>query len=401
MRWLSIIGVGEDGVDGLSLTARRLVSEADLVVGGARHLALVEPLINGETLIWPSPIEAAFPAILARRGHPVAVLASGDPFNFGIGKQLAAIVEPAEILAIPQPSAFSLAAARLGWALQDVASISLHGRPLETLIPHLHTGRRIIALSWDGTTPQRVQELLLERGFSDARLTILERMGGQGERTTSGKVSELSLGDIAPLNTIAIEIGSGPASSTIPLASGLDDDQFENDGQLTKREIRALTLSSLAPRHGELLWDVGLGAGSIAIEWLLRDPSLRAIGIEAREDRAERARRNARTLGVPRLEIVQKAAPDGFAGLPSPDAVFIGGGLTDDGVFDAAWSALKRRGRLVANAVTLESEARLAALAASYGGELVRLAVQKATPIGSLTGWRSAMPVTQWRVNKL
>ncbi|MFA5949589.1 MAG: precorrin-6y C5,15-methyltransferase (decarboxylating) subunit CbiE [Hyphomicrobium sp.] len=399
-RWLSIVGIGEDGVEGLSEAAKGLIANAELVVGGTRHLALAADLIRGERLTWPSPIEEAFPLILAHRGQSVAVIATGDPFHYGIGKQLASLVPAREIMCLPQPSAFSLAAARMGWALQDVACITLHGRALEGIIPHLQPGRRILALSWDGSTPARLKSLMVARGFGGSQITIFESMGGAKERSIAATISDLDDGCVAALNTLGIEVRATAESRVVPLASGLDDDFFEHDGQLTKREIRAVVLSSLAPRHGELLWDVGLGAGSIAIEWLLADPSLRAIGIEERHERAVRAKRNALALGVPGLDVMVGQAPAALEGLASPDAIFIGGGLSETGVFEAAWAALKPGGRLVANAVTIESEARLATLSLQHGGELTRIAVSRAGAVGQLTGWRAAMPVTIWRVRK-
>ena len=399
-RWLSIVGIGEDGVAGLSPAAKGLVESAELVVGGTRHLKLAGKLIRGETLSWPSPLDEAFPEILRRRGHSVAVLATGDPFNFGVGKQLAGLVSADEILCLPQPSAFSLAASRMGWALQDVACVTLHGRALEGIIRHLQPGARILALSWDGTTPAKLAALIASRGFETSRVTVLESMGGPNERVRSQTAGTFSLSNVGALNTLAIEIVAGNESRVMGLAPGLNDDLFEHDGQLTKREVRALTLSSLAPRRGELLWDIGLGAGSIAIEWLLCDASLLAIGIEERADRAERAMRNALVLGAPDLKVVIGLAPNVLVGLPAPDAVFIGGGLTDPGVFDAAWAALKPGGRLVTNAITIESEGRLAELFSRHGGELTRIAVARADSVGGMHGWRPAMPVTQWRVRK-
>ncbi len=285
-------GLGEDGVHGLSGFARAKIETASLVVGGARHLALASSLIKSETLAWPSPIDEAYPKILARRGSPVVVLASGDPFFYGVGKQLADRISPAEILSIPQPSAISLAASRMGWALQDVAIVTLHGRPLETIIGALQPGRRIIALSWDGSTPARLKGLLSARGFGASSLTVLEAMGGPNERRIDTTFDALEDdATFAPLNTLAIEIRASKTARILPLSSGLDDALFESDGQLTKHEIRAITLAALAPRYGERLWDIGLGAGSIAIEWLRIDPSLTAIGIEERPERAARARR--------------------------------------------------------------------------------------------------------------
>jgi precorrin-6Y C5,15-methyltransferase (decarboxylating) len=401
-RWLSIVGIGEDGVDGLSPVARRLVSDAELVVGGTRHLTLAASLIRGRPLAWPSPIGQALPEIEKHRGRPVAVLASGDPFHYGVGDLLMRAVSPDEALCVPQAGAFSLAAARLGWSLQDVALVSLHGRALEGIVRHLQPGARILALSWDGETPARLAALLRTRGLGASAMTVLERMGGPGERVRHATADGFDLDEVAPLNTIALHV-AGPASAALSLAPGLDDSLFEHDGQVTKRDIRAVTVSALAPRHGELLWDVGLGAGSVAIEWLLRHPSLKAIGIEEGTQRAARATRNAAVLGTPDLRIVQGHAPEALVGLPAPDAVFIGGGLGDDGLFEAVWSALKPGGRLVANAVSLGSEAKLIGLFQQHGGELTRLEVSKSGKVGTsgkVFVWRPAVPVIQWRVTK-
>lgn len=399
-RWLAIIGIGEDGLAGLTEAAKARIATADLVVGGARHLMLARDAIRGKTLAWPKPIADAYPEILRHRGRQVVVLATGDPFFYGIGKPLADLVPADEILCLPQPSAFSLAAARLGWALQDTALVTLHGRPLGTIIRYLQPGARILALSWDGETPGRLAGLLSERGLGAARVTVLEALGGPRERVRSAAAAEFALTGIDSLNTIAVVVPPDASSGMFCLASGLSDALFDHDGQLTKREVRAVTLSSLAPQAGELLWDVGLGAGSIAIEWLLRHPAMRAIGIEQRDDRAERAARNAAALGAPDLRIVIGSAPEAFAGLPQPDAIFVGGGLGEEGVFEAAWPALKPGGRLVANAVSLKSEQRIMALFEVYGGDLLRLDVARVAPIGRETGWTPAKPVTHWRARK-
>jgi len=393
-RWLSIVGIGEDGVDGLSPIARRLVSDAELVLGGKRHLALADPLIKGQRISWPSPIGNVLPEIEKHRGRAVTVLASGDPFHYGVGDMLMRSFLPEETLCVPQAGAFSLAAARLGWSLQDVSPVSLHGRALEGIVRYLQPGVRILALSWDGTTPAKLAVLLQARGLGDSSLTVLERMGGPNERVRRTPATGF--------DTIAVEV-VGAASAALSLAPGLDDSLFEHDGQLTKRDIRAITVSALAPRQGELLWDVGLGAGSIAIEWLLRHPSLEAIGIEEGAERAARATRNAAALGTPDLRIVHGHAPEALAGLPAPDAVFIGGGLGDAGLFEAVWSALKPGGRLVANAVSLGSEARLIELFQRHGGELTRLDIAKsgkAGTSGKVFVWRPAAPIIQWRVTK-
>jgi len=400
MRWLSIVGIGEDGGEGLSPVARRLITSAELVVGGARHLELAGDLVCGRPLAWPSPMSDAFSEIKRYRGRSVVVLASGDPFHFGVGKQLAAFVPAEEFVCLPQPSAFSLASARMGWSLQDVALVTLHGRALQGIVRYLQPGARILALSWDGATPAKLAELLTTHRMGQSRITVLEAMGGPRERMRHAMASNFEIKEIVSLNTIAVEVIAEPEAAIIALAPGLDDALFEHDGQLTKREIRAVTLSSLAPRHGELLWDVGLGAGSIAIEWLLRHPSLGAIGVEARSDRADRAARNAAALGAPELKIVQGRAPEALEGLARPDAVFVGGGMMDEGVFEAVWAALKPRGRLVANAVSIETEARLADYFHRFGGDLVRLQVARADRVGTMFGWRPAMPVTQWRVKK-
>src|SRR5262245_10877649 len=274
-RWLSIVGIGEDGVAGLSPTARKLITAADLVVGGKRHLGLAAELINGRGLAWPSPIGDALQEIERHRGRPVVVLASGDPFHYGVGDLLMRSFPAEEILCLPQPSAFSLAAARLGWSLQDVALVSLHGRALEGIVRHLHPGARILALSWDGETPAKLAKLLVERGLGETSLIVLEAMGGPRERLRRTTAAGFDIADVAALNTIAVEVATAPDARVPALSPGLDDSLFEHDGQLTKREVRAVTLSALAPRQGELLWDVGLGAGSVAIEWLLRHPSPR------------------------------------------------------------------------------------------------------------------------------
>lgn len=397
--WLSLVGIGEDGRAGLTAAAIAALDAADLVVGGERHLSLAAPTA-AETLAWPSPLSEAFPAITARRGRRVCVLASGDPFHYGIGVQLAQLVSPAEMIVFPQPSVFSLACAQLGWAQQDCALVSLHGRPLERIIPHLQPGARVLALSWDEATPARLAALLTERGFGGSTVTVLEALGGPRERIRSGLARELVLDGIDPLNLIAVEVAADPAARVLPLACGLDEDWFLHDGQITKADIRAITLSALAPRAGELLWDVGAGSGSVGLEWCLRHPRNRAIAFEEKPERAKRIARNAVALGALPVTLVAGPAPAGFAGQPAPDAVFIGGGIGDEDVFELAFAALKAGGRLVANVVTLEGEARLAALFAAHGGTLRRIGIAHLDPVGRMHGWRSAMPVTQWRVVK-
>lgn len=393
---MAIVGIGEDGVEGLAPAARRLIESADIVFGGKRHLALAAPLIRGTVRAWPSPFDAAVAEVLAERGRAVCVLASGDPFHYGVGPLLARAVAPEELVAVPAPSAFSLAAARLGWAIADTILLSLHGRSLDRIRPHLHPGARLLALTADGGTPAALARLITEAGFGRSRLTVLEALGGPRERVRMAEASRFDLAGIDPLNTVAIEVVGGPDARVIPCTPGLLDAFFEHDGQITKREIRAITLAALAPRRGELLWDVGAGAGSVAIEWLLADRSLRAVAVEADPERVARIARNAAALGVPDLAIVEGRAPAALAGLDKSDAVFVGCGAGDPAILDTAVAALRPGGRLVVNAVTLDSEAALIARHASLGGALTRIAIARAEPLGGKTGWRPARPVTQW-----
>ena len=397
-RWLAILGIGEDGVEGLTPAARALLRGAEIVFGAPRHLALAEPLLRGEARAWPRPLERAFPDLLALRPRAVAVLASGDPYCYGVGAVLARVVPAAETLCLPAPSAFSLACARLGWALAEVTTLSFCGRPVAALIPHLQPGSRVLALSADGATPAAVATLLRARGFGRSRLHILESLGGPQERVRVQRTDE-DIPDVAPLNLLAIEVAAAPGATVLPLASGLPDRLFEHDGQLTKQEIRAATLAALAPRQGEMLWDVGCGSGAIAIEWLLRHPSMRAVAIEARADRSARAARNAANLGVPRLDIVEGAAPAALAGLPAPDAVFFGGGASTEAIA-MAWAALRIGGRVVANAVTVQTESLLFESHARFGGTLRRIAIERLEPLGTHHAFRPALPVTQWVAEK-
>ncbi len=399
-RWLSIIGIGEDGVAGLSPAARALIAQAGLVVGGQRHLDFLGDLATGERLAWPSPMHDAFPAILARRGGPVAVVATGDPFFYGVGSLLAAQVPAGEIVCLPGISAFSLAASRLGWAQQDCALVTLHGRALERVLPVLQPNSRVLVLSWDSATPTRLAELLARYGFGDTRMTVCEAMGGPDERLRATLAKDFALGGIAALNLIALDIPACPGARVIPLTPGLPDDWFEHDGQLTKREVRAVTLAALEPHRGGLLWDIGAGSGSIGIEWMLCHPANQAIAIERDEARAGRIARNAASLGVPDLSIVEGVAPAMLTNLPTPDAVFIGGGATHAGVIDAALAALSVGGRLVVNGVTIETQSALASRFKTLGGDLRTIQISHADPVGGFHGMRPALPVTQWAVTK-
>jgi len=391
--WLAVIGIGEDGIPGLSDLSRRWLDRAELVVGGRRHLALVNSL--GRTLAWPSPMERAFPAILAKRGCPTVVLASGDPFFFGVGSKLANLVPLSEFVCLPTPSAFSLACARLGWSQQAVTTLSFCGRPLEALRPLLQPGQRILALSAGPETPSALAAYLRKYGFGDTRMHVLQALGGPRERIVSVMAESFAENDVDPLNMVALELAATPEAEVLKLTPGLSDDLYEHDGQITKHEIRALTLSALAPLMGEHLWDIGCGAGSIAIEWLLRHPNNTADGVEREPKRAARATRNAVQLGVPRLQVHVGSAPSALDGLAPPDAVFIGGGASEEAVA-AAWSALSPGGRLVINAVTLETTRLVFDLPQRLGGRLTRLSVERLEPVGARHGFRPSMAVTQF-----
>jgi precorrin-6Y C5,15-methyltransferase (decarboxylating) len=395
-KWLTIVGIGEDGLAGLGDEAKQRIARADFIFGGRRHLALVASFAKGEPRPWPVPFDAGMGEVLALAGRNVCVLASGDPFFHGVGATLARKVEPSAMHVIPAPSAISLAAARLGWALQDIEAISLHGRPLDLIRPMLHPHTRILALTSDGESPASIARLLTELDFGASRLTVMEALGGPDETVRTALADAFDLGNINPLNILAMEVESNSQARVLPLAVGLADHLFDHDGQITKREIRAITLSALAPRRGELLWDIGAGSGSIGIEWMLAHPSMRTIAIESDPVRAARIPRNAGACGVPGLVVVEGSAPNALAGLDAPDAVFIGGGGSDRGVLDAAIKALRSGGRLVANAVTLEMETLLLAQHTKRGGDLTRIAISRASPVGSMQAWRPAMPVTQW-----
>jgi len=394
-RWLTIIGIGEDGLSGLGEEARYAIHNADLIIGGKRHLHLIGET-KAATRIWPSPLQEIFPDIVQQRGKRVVVLATGDPFYHGVGSVLAAIIEPGEMNVIPAPSAYALAAARMGWAGQDSCRISLHGRTLENLVRHLHPGRRILALSWDETTPQKAASLLVEKGFGASSISVLEALGGPDEKVRNTQANAFALESINPLNTIAIEVKAENSARAISFASGLPDDCFDHDGQITKRYARSITLSALQPLYGELLWDIGAGSGSIGIEWMLCAPSCRAICVEASSERVERIRHNAFALGAPDLEIVHGQAPDALADLPYPDAIFIGGGATEPGLIETALSRLKPGGRLVANGVTLETQALLFQHYQTKGGELIQHSLAKVEAVGSFHALKAALPIWQW-----
>ncbi|KIH85481.1 bifunctional cobalt-precorrin-7 (C(5))-methyltransferase/cobalt-precorrin-6B (C(15))-methyltransferase [Pseudomonas batumici] len=390
--WLTIVGIGEDGFSGLGRHAREALAAASRVFGGQRQLDLLPADIRAERLGWPSPF--SLEPLLALRGAPTCVLASGDPMLFGVGASLSRRVTAEEMQVLPAPSSCSLAAARLGWALQDVEILSVVARPLAALAAHLHSGVRLLVLSNDGLSPAAIAALLRERGFGPSRISVLEHLGGPAERRIDGLAEDWSDPPIADLNLVAIECLAAPGTPRLSRIGGLPDSAFEHDGQLTKRDVRAITLARLAPLPGELLWDVGAGSGSIGIEWMRAHPSCRAIAIEADAGRQQLIERNRDALGVPGLQLIRGRAPDALEGLEPPDAIFIGGGVTRPGVLDLCWAQLKPGGRLVANAVTLQSELLLMNWRQAHGGELTRVHIAQAQPLGDFDTWRQALPIT-------
>ena len=397
--WLSVVGIGEDGLEGLTASARATVDAAEVLVGGARHLGMV-PDDGRERIAWPRPLDAAIPEIAARRGRRVCVLATGDPVCYGVARKLLRSIPIEEMAILPAPSAFSLACARLGWSLPDVETLTLHARAVDNLHPFVLPGVRLLALSRDGDTPGQVARLLTARGYGRSPMTVLARMGGPHEARFDGLAESWDWRAIPDLNCVAVDCIADPDAAPLPRVPGLPDEAFRHDGQLTKREVRTATLAALSPIPDQRLWDVGAGCGSIAIEWMRAERGTGAIAIEQRAERVALIAENAAALGTTALDIRQGGAPAALAGLPPPDAVFIGGGLGAEGIFEACWTALRPGGRLVANAVTLEGEQALFAWHAAQGGALTRIAVSRAEPVGRFTGWRPLMPVTQYAVTK-
>ncbi len=399
--WLTIVGIGEDGWEGLSTKAKRAIESADVLYGGARHLAHV-PIGDATKIAWPSPMASAVHEILTkhRRQRRVSVLASGDPMLYGVGVTLTRELSPAEFRVIPQISAFSLACARMGWAVAETALVSLVNRPIEQLQRYLYPGQQVVIYSEDGGTPGIVALMLTDHGYGSSRLNVFENLGSSSEKCSEEVARSWQTERCSDLNLIALVCVADAGVEPLSLVPGLPEEAFETDGQLTKREIRAVTLARLAPLPGQQLWDVGAGTGTIGIEWMRAHTSCSCIAFEEREDRVIRILTNAKRLGVPAMKIVMGTAPATFKGLTTPDAIFIGGGLMTENMFEECWDRLVSGGRLVANAVTVESEANLAARHKQYGGELVRMLIARAEPIGGALGWRYLMPITQWAVVK-
>ncbi len=397
--WLTVIGVGLDSLDGLSQRARNALDAAELIAGSNRLLDATS-VTPDKRYVWPSPFSEGLAHIVAQRGRPVVVLATGDPMHYGVGASLADRVPIEEMIIIPAPSAFSLAASRLGWALQDAHCISLHGRPLETLFAALQPDARLIVLTSDGEAPSQIMSLLLQAGYGPSNVTVLENLGGEHEGRHELRAEEHSFDSFAALNVMAIQCIAEEDVQHLPLIPGLPDGAFLHDGQMTKREVRAMTLAALAPAPGERLWDVGAGCGSVAIEWLRAAPRSSAVAFERDDERIGMIQQNALRLGVPHLSVVEGPLPESLSGQAAPDAIFHGGALANQDVFEYCWSALPSGGRIVANAVTLEGETALAERQKTHGGELVRIEVSRAIAVGRFRGMQPGMAVMQWRAVK-
>ncbi|EFL90683.1 bifunctional cobalt-precorrin-7 (C(5))-methyltransferase/cobalt-precorrin-6B (C(15))-methyltransferase [Ahrensia sp. R2A130] len=396
--WLHIIGIGEDGIAGLAESARRALEEAEVIIGGDRHHELAAN-VTAERMRWPSPFNAMIDTIRAQSDRKPVILVTGDPLWYSVGARITKAIPADEIRFHPQLSAFQWAAARMGWSIADCETATVHGRAASQLLPHLAPNIRILLLTKDRTTPATVAALLNEWGFGESRMTALAALGGEAEQRFDGLAVDWAH-DVPDFHTLAIECVAGPDARWYPRGGGLPDDAFEHDGQMTKQDVRAVTLAKLAPYPDAMLWDIGAGCGSVSVEWMRAARGAVAYAVEPKAERRAMIVTNSVALGTEKIIVVEGKAPAVCAELPPPDAVFIGGGATTPGVFEAAWSALRPGGRLVANGVTLETESRLADLHREHGGEMARIAVQKAEAVGPYRGWRASMPVTQWCVVK-
>ena len=398
-QWLSLVGIGEEGYQALSSAARLIVDNAEIIVGGQRHLAMVP---NGKkTLLpWKKPIHSSIDDLIEYRGREVCVLATGDPFCYGVGNLIKKRVPIEEINVIPAPSAFSMATARIGWGFEEIDFITLHGRNDALLEVVIQPRAKLLILAHNGLTPSVIAEKLVKRGYGESSITVFERMGSRSERSVHRKACDWVENAFDPLHTIAVECVADPLHTPQSRLSCLADDCFSHDGKITKEDIRSISITALMPAPGQLLWDVGAGCGSIGIEWMRRDKRSRALAIEYQESRLRFIAKNAVALGTPNIKIINGRAPQVLKNLETPDAIFIGGGLSNVGVFEACWQALRVGGRLVVNAVTTESEANLIKLNQKFGGDLTRITISKTHQMGKHTGWKTFMPTLQWRVTK-
>jgi precorrin-6B C5,15-methyltransferase / cobalt-precorrin-6B C5,C15-methyltransferase len=390
--WLHIVGIGENGMEGLLPATRTIVEAAEVLIGGERHHALT-PNSLAERISWPSPFDALIETIKAQKGRRIVVLVTGDPLWYSAGARIAREIPAAEITFHPQLSAYQWAAARLGWSLADCETLTIHGRAETQIVAAFAPCARLLILTKDKTSPAAVAKLLVERGYGASQMTVLAALGGPDEQRFDG-VAENWAHEVPDFHTLAVECLAGPNAQILP-RTGLPDSCFTHDGKLTKQAVRSVTLAKLVPHRGAILWDVGAGSGAIGIEWMRAAPEAIAYGLEPRAERRAVAAQNALALGAPKLASIDGGAPAGFASLPTPNAVFFGGGISMEAI-ELAMTALAPLGRLVANAVTLESEAVLLGAFAKHKGTLQRISVETADPVGPFHGWRPSMPVTQW-----
>ncbi|PZF76839.1 cobalamin biosynthesis bifunctional protein CbiET [Aestuariivirga litoralis] len=399
-KWLTIIGMGEDGWEGLSPRARTIIENAEAIVGSARLLGFLPETVGADIHEWPQPFSAVVDRIRPLAGRRTVVLATGDPLNYGVARKLMEFIPFPEMEIIPGLSAFSLAASRMGWSLPDCDALTLHGRDAAHLEPFIQPDTRLLVLTADRTTIPEVARRLAARGFGKSVITVLENMGGDRQAQSHFTADAIPPTDFSDLNTLAINCIASPGAKVLSRLAGLPDDAFVHDGQLTKREVRAATLAALAPSPDRLLWDVGAGCGSISIEWMRAARGCMAVAFEHDAGRLGMIATNMDALGAPRLKVVAGEVPATYAGQPAPDAVFIGGGIWLPGVFEGAWAALKPGGTLVANVVTIEGELHLYDLHEKHGGDIMRMEVSNLTHVGRLRALRPRMAVTQWRAQK-
>ncbi len=397
--WLSIIGMGEDGFDGLSAAAKSALENAEFIIGSERLFAMLPPL-KAQSHIWPQPFSAFCNEIQNFKTGPTVLLATGDPMNFGVARKLFELMPHGEIQVIPHLSAFSLAAAQLGWSIPDCDCFTIHGRPAANLEAFIQPGAKLLFLTQDQTSIAEACRRLVARGFEKSDVCVLENLGGPRERITHFNANAIPAINWSPLNTLAITCVASAGAKIFSRVAGLPDTAFTHDGQLTKREVRAVTLAALSPAPDQLLWDIGAGCGSVAIEWMRSTRGCEAIAVEHNADRLAMIAINADQLGTPRLKIVRGKAPEALHNLPPPHAVFIGGGIAEAGVFETCWQALKPAGRMVANVVTIEGEMHLFDLHEKYGGDLLRIDVARLESVGTFRALKPKMPVTQWHVIK-
>lgn len=402
MVWLEVIGLTEDGLSGLSAEQTSQLRGADLVIGPDRIFPEVQHLdgFRGQAQSWPQPFLDIIPLLESYRGKKVVILATGDPLWFGAASTLVRYFDQSEMRITPAPSGFQWAASRMGWPLHTARTITVHGRPHENVLKYIAPSARLLVLAHDKNSPHTIAKLLDAAGYGDAEITALGHIGGNAESHHADKAAIWAKAsyDVPDFHVIAVTCPDA-LDGFLPLTPGLPDDAYTSDGKLTKAETRAASLAKLKPQDGGLLWDLGCGSGAIGIEWMRAANNARAIGVDNRQDRLQVAESNAMRLGTPEWQGLCLNLPDGLDDCGDPDAVFIGGGLTQS-LAEYALKRLKSGGRLVVNAVTLESEQTLLKLWGDHGGELVRIAVARAEPVGPLNGWRPLMPVTQWALTK-